>query len=207
MNPDTSALGLLERAVGQMDAIIGRIRPEQGSLPTPCPDWDVRALITHVVGHTMPNFTAAASGETPDWQAPAAALDADWAEAFHSAAARLLATWRAADMQRMVAWGGGQAPLRSRADQQITELAVHGWDLATATCQRTRLDTGIARPGLVTANAPARIPRTWPRLRRRGTCPTGRPGLRQARGLVRPRSRMAAFSGGDHQPPHLLEAV
>lgn len=148
MNPDTSALGLLERAVGQMDAIIGRIRPEQGSLPTPCPDWDVRALITHVVGHTMPNFTAAASGETPDWQAPAAALDADWAEAFHSAAARLLATWRAADMQRMVAWGGGQAPLRSRADQQITELAVHSWDLATATCQRTRLDTGIAEHAL-----------------------------------------------------------
>jgi hypothetical protein len=35
MSRETTALGLLGQAVGQLDAIIGRIRPEQGSAPRP----------------------------------------------------------------------------------------------------------------------------------------------------------------------------
>lgn len=96
----------------------------------------------------MPNFTVAASGGTPDWGAPAAAVGDDWARAFRAAASQLLATWRAADMDRLVAWGGGQAPLRGHADQQITELAVHSWDLAKATGYDAPLDPAIAEHAL-----------------------------------------------------------
>jgi len=33
MAAETSTLTLLERAIRQMDAVIGQVRPEQGSLP------------------------------------------------------------------------------------------------------------------------------------------------------------------------------
>ncbi|HUZ54645.1 MAG TPA: TIGR03086 family metal-binding protein [Streptosporangiaceae bacterium] len=148
MSTDTSTLSLLERAVRQMDSIIGQVRPEQGSLPTPCGEWDVRALITHLVGHMMPNFVAAANGGTPDWQAPAAAVPDDWAQAFRGEADQLLGAWRGADMDRLVAWGGAQAPLRGHADQQITELAMHSWDLAKATSQDVPLDPSVAEHAL-----------------------------------------------------------
>jgi uncharacterized protein (TIGR03086 family) len=44
--------------------------------------------------------------------------------------------------------GGARAPLRSRADQQIAELAVHGWDLVAATGQRADLDPALAEHAL-----------------------------------------------------------
>ncbi len=44
--------------------------------------------------------------------------------------------------------GGTEVPLVSRADQQITELAVHSWDLARATAQSEDLDPAVAEYGL-----------------------------------------------------------
>ena len=43
---------------------------------------------------------------------------------------------------------GGEAPLRFRADHQITELAVHDWDLARATGQQAGLDPAVAEHAL-----------------------------------------------------------
>lgn len=144
MNTDASTLDVLERAITQMDSVVARITAEQEGLPTPCSEWDVRTLLDHVVGHSMPNFIVAASGGAPDWQAPPGDMQTDWAEACRAAASELLATWRAADMDRMVESFGGQAPLRTRADQQVTELAVHAWDLAKATSQDQPLDPVVA---------------------------------------------------------------
>jgi uncharacterized protein (TIGR03086 family) len=144
MVTDAETLDLLERAVNQLDAIVARVRSDQEGLPTPCADWDVHALLSHVVGQAMPNFIVAATGGVPDWQAPSADVQASWIVAYRTAADELLSTWRAADMDRMVASGGGEAPLRGRADQQITELAVHGWDLAEATGHDGQLDPTVA---------------------------------------------------------------
>jgi uncharacterized protein (TIGR03086 family) len=146
---DTDTLALLERALDQTAAIIAAIPAAQAGLPTPCPDWDVRALVRHLTGQDLRNFLVAARGETADWQAPADDLGEDWAADFRGRAGQLLAVWRAADLDRPVAMpGGGQAPLGSRADQQITELAVHGWDLVKATGQHADLDPALAEHGL-----------------------------------------------------------
>lgn len=100
-------------------------------------------------GCGLRNFLLAARGETPDWQLPPDQLGADWAADFRAAAAQLRDVWRAADLDRPVTMpGGGQAPLRGRADQQIAELAVHGWDLARATGQQADLDPAVARHAL-----------------------------------------------------------
>jgi len=148
MSTDVDTLDLLERAVNQLGVLVANVRADQEGLPTPCAEWDVRALLSHVVSHSMPNLIVAARGETPDWQAPPARVPADWAGAYQTAAGELVSTWRAADMDRMVASGGGQAPLRARADQQIAELVVHGWDLAKATGQGGPLDPAVAEHAL-----------------------------------------------------------
>ncbi|WP_427007144.1 TIGR03086 family metal-binding protein [Pseudarthrobacter sp. H2] len=146
---DGSVLELLERALNQSAAVIAQIRPGQAGLPTPCTDWDVEHLVRHLVVQDLPHFTVAARGEAPDWTSPPGELGADWPQQFRRGARLLLVTWAAADLDQPVALpGGGQAPLRSRADQQIAELAVHGWDLARATSAGVDLDPALAEHAL-----------------------------------------------------------
>jgi uncharacterized protein (TIGR03086 family) len=120
--------------------------------PTPCPAWDVRALVRHIVAQDLRNFIVSARGEIADWQAPADELGDDWAAAFRDGAERLLEVWRAADLDQPVAMpGGAQAPPGSRANQQVAELAMHDWDLVQATGQPASLDPVLAEHALAWA--------------------------------------------------------
>ena len=112
---------------------------------TPCRDWTVRELLRHVVRQNLRNFTASARGGTPDWSATPPELGDNWVEDYRHGARTLLEIWRAADLDQQVPVpGGAQAPLRSRADHQITELCVHAWDLTRAAQLSISLDEGIA---------------------------------------------------------------
>jgi len=161
----TDTLALLQRALDQTQAIIAGIRPDQADLSTPCGEWDVRRLVAHLAPRGLGNFTVAARGEMPDWQAPAIDPGSDWGATFASAAHTLMETWRHADLDRPVPIpGGGEAPLRGRADQQIAELAVHGWDLARATGQALNvLDPTVAGHALAWARQRLRPEHRGPR--------------------------------------------
>ncbi|MEV6333850.1 TIGR03086 family metal-binding protein [Nocardia vinacea] len=150
MNTVDPTVDLLDRALTQMGEVIAAIRPEQATLPTPCVGWDVQALVRHVIGQSLRNFLDSARGEMADWAGPPAELSPNWAAEYRAAAAPVLDVWHHADLERPVPVpGGAQAPLRSRADQQITELAMHTWDLARATDQPIDFDPDIAEYGLV----------------------------------------------------------
>ena len=148
MTSDADTVALLERALDQTTGLIAAIDTGQAGRPTPCAGWDVRALVSHVAGQDLRNFLVSVRGESADWGTPADELGDDWAAAFRDRAAPLRAAWRAADLGRLVTGPGGEAPLRFRADHQITELAVHDWDLATATGQSAGLDPALAEHGL-----------------------------------------------------------
>ncbi|MFE2998395.1 TIGR03086 family metal-binding protein [Nocardia sp. NPDC059246] len=147
-SPVDPTIDLLERAVAQIGDVIAAVTPDQAALPTPCEDWHVRGLLDHIVGQILRDFTIAARGEMPDWGAPPDPVGADWAAEFRTRAQPLLQTWRAADPERLVPGMGGEAPLRGRADQQITEFAMHAWDLTRATGQGRTLDPELAEHGL-----------------------------------------------------------
>ena len=149
MTSDAGTLMLLENALDHTERLIAAVGAGQARLATPCSDWDVRALVRHMAGQDLRNFLAVARGETADWQAPADELGEDWAAAFRDRAAPLRSAWRAADLDGLAAVpGGGEAPQRSRADQQITELTVHSWDLAVSTGQQAGLDPALAEYAL-----------------------------------------------------------
>jgi uncharacterized protein (TIGR03086 family) len=149
MTSEPETLWLIERALDQTAAVIGAVTPDQASLPTPCRDWDVHALINHLAGQDLRNFVVSARGETPDWQAPPDDVRDDWAAAFNSGAESVLAAWRIADLDRPIALpAGGQAPLRTLASRQVAELATHSWDLTKATGQPADLDPRLAEHAL-----------------------------------------------------------
>lgn len=132
------------QAVALGSAVIGRVGPHQLANPTPCPDFDVRTLMDHLVGVLR---RVAALGRGDDAFAPG--IDAPAAGAGH------LAAWLAAARDVDVAWAddgvlgrtiwlpwaeeSGAATLVS----YLNEVTVHTWDLATATGQRPAWDPQV----------------------------------------------------------------
>ncbi len=78
---DTDIRDLVARALEQTGAVIAAIPAGLAGAPTPCPAWDVRALVRHIVAQDLRNFIVSARGETADWQAPADEIGEDWAAA------------------------------------------------------------------------------------------------------------------------------
>jgi uncharacterized protein (TIGR03086 family) len=147
MATENDRLALLRRALDQTGELIAGTRREQADQPTPCRSWTVGDLIGHLV-IDLDNFSARVTGSAPDWS-KAAEVGDDWVGAFASGRELLDAAWASADLQsELPAMGGGTAPVLSRADQQIAELAVHGWDLARATGQSEDLDAEVGEHGL-----------------------------------------------------------
>jgi uncharacterized protein (TIGR03086 family) len=139
---------LLARALDQTGAIISQVRPEQATLPTPCRSWDVRALVNHVV-QDVQQFTAMASGAAWEQHDRDVIGDDDWVGAYREAAGALLAAWRRPGaLEQTVRLPVGDVPASWRVDQQVTDLVVHGWDVAKATGQPTDLDPQLGQLAL-----------------------------------------------------------
>lgn len=124
-------LGLLSSALGSMEGVIDTLRPEiEGPRPTPCPLWTVQDLVQHVIGQDLRAFPGSARGEAVNWTAPPDVLGHDWAGEFEVRAALVQQAWDGVDLDAPVP--GEPMLMRDRADQQITELVVHTWDLVVA---------------------------------------------------------------------------
>jgi len=150
MAATTDPLILLSQALDQAGGVVAAIGDDQLGLPTPCRSWNVGALTAHLI-HDLEQFRVQASGGRPAWGAPPPELPSARAAAFDEGARTLLDAWREwGDLARMVAIPGrGEVPARFFVDQEITELAIHAWDLATATGQPVAaLDPEIAEAAL-----------------------------------------------------------
>lgn len=107
----------------------------------------MRALVNHVVLDVQ-QFTVRASGGA--WQERDADVIGDrWAQSYRDAAASLLAVWqRPGAIERTVRLPFGERPASWSVNQQISDLAVHAWDIAKATGQSTDLDPQIGQLSL-----------------------------------------------------------
>lgn len=129
-------LTVLSRALDQAVSVIDGVQDSQLGDPTPCPGWDVRRLVAHLVAAPA-RFVEMSNGGQPDWSSdPPIGLD-EAGSSFRASADELLATWRAQ----------GQDADTSMADWQTAEVAVHTWDLVRATGQVPDLDPEVADRG------------------------------------------------------------
>ncbi|MGN6414703.1 TIGR03086 family metal-binding protein [Flexivirga sp.] len=115
-----------------MSDLVCAVRDDQLGQPTPCTEWTVADLLTHI--HQFSNvFTANATKTAPD---PPGALVDDWRTAIPEALADLAAAWqRESAWQGRVSAGGVEMDAADNAVVAAEELTVHGWDLARATGQ------------------------------------------------------------------------
>lgn len=135
----------LKRALAGTEALIAAIRPEQWSDPTPCPGWTISDLVAHLVAGNRA-FTTILRGEKPP-VAPAPSNDTtttttsapiDGLADYRSQAPALLAAFaQPGVLEQMVTVPAGTVPGIVALHLRITELLVHGWDLAHATAQPT----------------------------------------------------------------------
>jgi uncharacterized protein (TIGR03086 family) len=132
------------QALDQTETVIAQVRADQAGQPTPCADWDVRKLVTHMVGGVI---RVALVGEGADALSvpPFADLDsgqpAQWAAAYRAAAGRAAAAWADdAKLDVVYALPWGTVPGRVAVAGYVREVLAHGWDLAAATGQETELD-------------------------------------------------------------------
>jgi uncharacterized protein (TIGR03086 family) len=142
----TPSLELLERALDQAGTIITRIRPDQASLPTPCTEFDVRALVNHLVFDMQMfayNIGGGKHGEPND-----DLIGSDWNDAYAAARVALEDAWREKGVEGTVKGRLGELPATWAVGQHLADVSVHSWDLATATHQSTRLDQEVARVSL-----------------------------------------------------------
>lgn len=137
MNDPRAVFG---RAVAQTESIVAAVRPEQAGLPTPCLEWDVRTLLSHMVGGVT---RIALVGEGADALSlpPFAGTGDDWAGEYRAAGERAAAAWAddaKLDAVSAVPWG--KVPGRVAVAGYVREVLAHGWDLAVATGQEPERD-------------------------------------------------------------------
>ncbi|MGW1284097.1 TIGR03086 family metal-binding protein [Streptomyces sp. NPDC002586] len=151
------------RATEQAAALIRTVRPEHLTAPTPCSEYDVRALLSHVVGGTR---RIAVIGEGGDGLAvrPVAdeVTDEGWAEAYDEVRARVVKAWESDErMTAPVRVPWGEVPGHAALAGYVMEIVTHTWDLAQTIGHTGELDAELAEFAL--ANARRVLPDSRPR--------------------------------------------
>lgn len=138
---------LHRRAQAVFAGVLANVTDDDLARPTPCADWDVAALVQHLLdGHRR--VLAAAGATAPEVD------DADRSAAFASLAAAAQAVFDAPDgLTRLFELPFGTVPGAVFAAIRSGDAYAHAWDLATAIGADTDLDHDTGA-GVHAATAP-----------------------------------------------------
>ncbi len=114
-----------EEALVVISEVVQTIDPDGLHRRTPCPDFDVKALIDHVVD-TISRLGAAAGIETP------APNGDSIAQRIQQLTQPILAGWRRRGLTDDIVFSGRTLPAHLALGVLSLELLVHGWDFAVA---------------------------------------------------------------------------
>lgn len=134
---ETTHAGAIALAAAEMSALTDGITDDLLTRPTPCGDMNLGTLLAHVDGLGLA-FAAAGRKELgPLTSTPpdpsTAVLEDGWHERLVSHLRGLAASWRGPDAwEGMTQVGGVDAPARILGTVALSELVLHGWDVARA---------------------------------------------------------------------------
>jgi uncharacterized protein (TIGR03086 family) len=136
----SSVIDQIDRAIAMTAVIVKGIPDDQLAAPTPCPGWDVRTELNHLVGG-MRIFAAELTATDPGGAHEDNWLGTDPPAAFAAAADLDHAAWhRPSALEGTVRLGFGAVPAPMAALIHLTEVLVHGVDLAVTTGQEHLVD-------------------------------------------------------------------
>jgi uncharacterized protein (TIGR03086 family) len=138
--------------------VVAGVSPRQFGDPTPCTEWDVRALLNHLILWTSHSLERRAHGEpvSEELMSTDFAAAPGFAAAYRAQLDRALAAWAdPAAWERKLDVMGSATPAADVAALNLAEMVLHGWDLAVATGQAYALPEAAAQAalGAVEANA------------------------------------------------------
>jgi uncharacterized protein (TIGR03086 family) len=181
-----TVLDAFTTAIGEVEALVQAVRPEQLSAPTPCAEFQVRDLINHLIFENLAHAALADGSEIPQPDRTTEYVGEDHVRSYMDSARLVRAAFARPSMVAQK-YGPLEAPGSMLVQQAVIELLSHGWDLARATGQGTDLAPAVAEETLA-------VVRLWYRDQPRG------PG--QAFGPEQPApagasaaDRLAAFLG------------
>jgi uncharacterized protein (TIGR03086 family) len=142
------SLEALNRVTTATRQILGGIREDQLNLPTPCSEWDVRAILNHI-HHGDLLVLAWLRGEAWQNDGDADYLGDDPKAAVLRGLAETLDEVASGSIDRVVVTRMGDLPVSAPngdglIERRVGDLFVHLWDLAVATEQSTDLDPELA---------------------------------------------------------------
>jgi len=141
-----SAVELHGQAARQFGDVIASVRDDQWGLPTPCDEWDVKALVNHLVGEALWTPPLLGGQHIAD---VGTRLDGDLVGANPIGAwnAAYAAAIQAADGDgvavRIVHLSFGDTPAAEYLRQLAADYLVHAWDLAVAVGADATLDPAV----------------------------------------------------------------
>lgn len=132
------------KSVALATAVIGDVRPDQLDDPTPCADFDVRTMLSHLV---MVLRRTAALGRGDDPLAIGlveGVADDGWQAAWRDAAHDLQDAWSDDSvLTRIMVLPWAELPGGEILLAYASEVTVHTWDLARATGQEPAFDDAV----------------------------------------------------------------
>ncbi len=136
-------IALLEQAVAHTRKYVAGAKPNQMNDSTPCDKWNVKQLLDHISGAATYGIGvlggAQASGEAHD-----AAKAGTTVEAYDKATKQLVAAAKQPGaLQKMVKGPTGEMAGGKFLSIITNDVLIHGWDLAKATKQDTKLPANL----------------------------------------------------------------
>ncbi len=159
MSSPVDHVGQLDRALAGTETLVAAVGDGQWSTRTGGPDWDARDLLNHVVGGNL-TVSALLTGHDPPDQTRDL-LAGDPLGAYRASGGALRAAFsQTGALERKITLPAGTVPGAVALHLRLTELLVHGWDLAHATDQRCAgLPPALAEQALAFSRAQlARMP-------------------------------------------------
>jgi uncharacterized protein (TIGR03086 family) len=148
----------MTQACAATERVVAGVTPADYGRPTPCTEWDVRALLNHVLGtlalgrDLLGDSPPADPSMGPGGLPAADLVGDDPLDAYRKGVAGLLAA--AGDgLGRMHATPLGEMPGHLLGGFTTLDILVHGWDLARATGQDATVDPTLAAEVLAFAHS------------------------------------------------------
>jgi uncharacterized protein (TIGR03086 family) len=152
------------QALDATSRVVSNLSADRLDAPTPCTEWDLRALLVHMAGNNN-GFAEAAEGRPADpavWEGRR--LGQDVIGEYQKSADRVRSAFAedGALERTFEVHGFGSYPARDAIGMHFIDYLVHGWDVARAAGIEYHLDDKLCLVVLeMGATWPAGSPRIW----------------------------------------------
>jgi uncharacterized protein (TIGR03086 family) len=147
---------LHERALEQTGQIVAGVASSQRELPTPCTEWNVEALLNHMITVNW-MFAGLAEGKPPESESQS---NGDAAVVYRQSADALNLAWQdSGRLEKTYQLPFGELNGEGVLGIHVIEAVVHGWDLAKATGQQPAYEPALVETATQGARASFNGPR------------------------------------------------